>query len=99
MSKQELGTVLEETLVRQFRGRVSRVVTRHIIDSTGDPAVWIWIVLEDESLLEDASRAELERIREQAQQTARSYGDEWPYVTFRTSAEQREVEAEEAEHK
>lgn len=99
MNTRDRDTELKETLKEKLGGRypdhVIDVVTRHVTDSTGDPAVWVWVVLKDESLLDDSHRDRLEEIRAAAKDAVRSTGaGEWPYVTFRTRAEQEQIEAE-----
>jgi hypothetical protein len=53
-------------------------VTRRVIDSTGDPAVWIWVILDDDSLLKQEDRTEIERIRATAESESRKLGSDWP---------------------
>lgn len=94
MSTTDLDTRLRAAFDTNRPNHVSRVVTRRGTDATGDPALWVWVILEDENLLRGDRRSEIEQIRLWAQSAASSVLPEWAYVTFRTEEEQREVEAE-----
>lgn len=52
------------------------------LDSTGDPALWIWLILEQS---EDAwSRENRAELRERIDKTLRDVGvARWPYIRFR----------------
>lgn len=59
-------------------------------DSTDDPAVWIWVFVNDAT----AQRADFTemttQIRRKIRDALSSAGIErWPYINFRTSSEQR----------
>ncbi|MBI5853574.1 MAG: hypothetical protein HZB39_21405 [Planctomycetes bacterium] len=72
---------------------MSRVLTKIGTDSTGDPAVWIWIILKDASLPRAWSFESREKLRQWAKQTVRSAGiEDLTYVSFRTESEQQELE-------
>lgn len=67
---------------------VEDVLIRTGVDSSGHPAVWILLVLKDES----PTRGTLEQLEEWAVSTATELAAEpWPYVAFRTKSEQAEV--------
>jgi hypothetical protein len=63
-------------------------------DSSGDPAVWIWVVVEDAAADDPhfaAVSTRLQRtIHEELQRAAL---DRWPYLRFRTESEQRALQA------
>jgi hypothetical protein len=63
-------------------------------DASGDPAIWVWIIVADDATdrpeFFDESMAIEDRIFSALEQA----GDErWPYVRFRTRSEQAEVTA------
>jgi len=94
VNDRDLESNLKKALLPKYGNHVRGVVTRRVIDSPGDPAVWIWVILKDYHLLETGDRTEIDNNREAAAKAARQNSSEWPYVTFRTEAEQREMEAE-----
>ena len=99
MNADDLESRLKKALVQTYGRHVRGVVTRRVLDSTGDPAIWIWVILENDSLLEKDDRTEIENIRAATEKEARAVSSAWPYVTFRTEAEQREMEEAEAKRK
>lgn len=59
-------------------------------DSTGDPAVWVWVFVDDSA----AQREEFTEMGSEVEERIRNALSEagitrWPYVRFRTPAEQR----------
>jgi hypothetical protein len=62
-------------------------------DSTGDPAVWIWVIIKDEV----GGKGFIKRVPEVEQriETAlrRARIKLWPYVHFRTESEQHDLES------
>jgi hypothetical protein len=58
-------------------------------DSSGDPAVWIWLVLKDDVDIESPSvQAELSPVREAYRNAIQRAGIErWPYISVRTRSE------------
>lgn len=93
MNTTDLDARLQAAFAEDRPKHVSRVVTRRGTDATGDPAIWIWVILEDETLLRNDRRVEIERIRSWAATVAARVVEDWAYVTFRTEKEQRQVEA------
>jgi hypothetical protein len=84
-------TDLESALSKRRSRHVSRVVTKIGTDSTGDPAIWIWIILKDTALAEAWPRRE--DLRLWAEKAVRAAGIEhWVYIAFRTETEQRALE-------
>jgi hypothetical protein len=63
-------------------------------DSTGDPAVWIWIVVDDTAANEPGFDREANLLPRQIREALRKSGIErWPYVRFRTASEQKALAA------
>jgi len=63
-------------------------------DSTGDPAVWIWIVVKDAAADVAASAETATRLSRDIRQALHKAGsDRWPYLSFRTVSEQKELQA------
>jgi len=63
-------------------------------DSTGDPAVWVWVFVDDQAAHETdfpEMAAEIERKVREA--LAAAGITRWPYVRFRAAAEQRALSA------
>jgi hypothetical protein len=60
-------------------------------DSTGDPAVWVWLVLDDGVNVEAAqTRARLDQLRGQIHESLRRAGiTRWPYVRMQTRSDQK----------
>jgi hypothetical protein len=88
----EIADKLKAALGKPPHG-VSRVLTKIGTDSTGDPAVWIWIILPDSSFEDASSSSEHKKLREWAANAVRASGvQHWPYVFFRSEAEQTELE-------
>jgi len=93
MVRQPTTANLHAALSKRRPRHVSRVVTRVGRDSTGDPAVWIWIILKDTSLAESWVRSNREQLRRWAEKAVRATGIEhWAYITFRTETEQQALE-------
>jgi hypothetical protein len=84
--------MLKHTELSDF---VTDFAIRAGLDSTGDPGVWVWVIIKDEA-------ADL-KFREQVAETRRQVDaaiheadiGRWPYIRFRTESEQHELEAEE----
>lgn len=80
---------------RRFGGqpRVEDVKYEQRKDSTGDEAVFIWIILDDKAFAKGAIRSQLAPIEEfAAKAVAAIDADVWPYIHFRTASEQREID-------
>lgn len=62
-------------------------------DSTGDPAVWIWLILNDEVDVEaDDTHEKLNRLRQRIREELREAGIlRWPFIHVRTRSEQKEL--------
>ena len=92
MNTTETDSRLQQALSEDRPADVSRVFIRLGTDSTGDQAVWIWVILKDDHLLQENQRPTLDSIRMWAWKQARATTSEWPYIAFRTEAEQGELE-------
>ena len=63
-------------------------------DSSGDPAVWIWVIVDDDAADDPGFTAESTRVsREIREALQRTGSDRWPYVRFRTATEQKSLQA------
>jgi hypothetical protein len=63
-------------------------------DSTGDPAVFVWIILDDATSRSGWSRDHLEPIEDAVRAALADREIElWPYIRFRSFSEQRQLEA------
>lgn len=61
------------------------------LDSTGEQAVWIWVVLSDEK--QDLPSEQAAKIRDSIRHALRHAGIElWTYVRFRTESEQSKLD-------
>ena len=92
LNTQSLNSQLQEALAKSRPAGISRVLTRTGIDSTGDRAIWIWIILEDDSAAAGLDQLKFDEMREWAEQAASGVSDLWAYVSFRLESEQRELE-------
>jgi hypothetical protein len=63
-------------------------------DSTGDPAVWIWVLVDDAAANDPGFTTVSTRLQREIQQALQRAGlDRWPYVRFRTASEQKALQA------
>lgn len=92
MNTQALNSQLQEALAKGRPAGISRVLTRTGIDSTGDRAIWIWIILEDDAAAAGLDRLTINEMQEWAEKAASGVSDLWAYVSFRLESEQRELE-------
>jgi len=61
-------------------------------DQTGDPALWVWLILEDKALA-GRHKPALDAMEEAARSLIFAKDPQvWAYVRFRTDAEQRQIE-------
>jgi hypothetical protein len=64
-------------------------------DWSGDEAVWIWLILDDETRAKDWDFRRLKPLIERVEEAvARSPLEVWPYVAVRSKSEQDEMDAE-----
>ena len=92
MNAQELNNQLQMALAKGRPAGISRVLTRTGFDSTGDHAIYIWIILEDDAAAAGLDRIKFDEMQEWAEQAASGVSDLWAYVSFRLESEQRELE-------
>jgi len=58
-------------------------------DANGDPAVWIWVFIEDDAARKEVFAENARVVREALMGILRSLEDDrWPYIRFRTVSEQ-----------
>jgi hypothetical protein len=65
-------------------------------DSTGDPAIWVWVIVADETdVVSDEFIGFLDTVRRMVWDgLAKVKSDRWPFVRVRTVSEERELLAE-----
>lgn len=64
------------------------------LDSSGMPAVWVWVIVNDTAPKRKSFRSDAAEIRSNIRESLQKAGvEEWAYVRFRTKSEQKEVEA------
>ena len=72
--------------------RVVRIELEEGFDSTGDPALYIWVLLADDTPDEEQTWQKVREIRRIIRETLHDAQEErWPYVRFRTESEHREL--------
>ena len=78
--------------------RLSTLLRMLDLDWSGDEAIRIWVVLEDEDAPEGWPREQVEPIEEAIRGALKEAGVEaWPYINFRGKSEQEDLEREEEE--
>jgi hypothetical protein len=64
------------------------------LDSSGDPAVWIWLVVDDAVANDPTFTTTTTRLQREIHQSLERVGlNRWPYVRLRTVSEQRSLQA------
>ncbi len=96
---QEVIPAIEHTLAEDW---VPDFVVRYDCevgtDSTGDPAVWVWLIVTDEATKDDRVFQSLGPLRNAIMQSLRARGvDSWVYLSVRTVSEQGELLADSVE--
>lgn len=72
--------------------RVNRFEVQEGFDSTGDPALYIWVLLRDDTPPDEQTSDKVRPIKERIVRALREAGESrWPYVRFRTEAEYQEM--------
>jgi hypothetical protein len=75
------------------RDDVARFIHEFDTDSTGDPGVWVWVILKDEAAEGPGFFEKAERIRQFVDLALLRQGVRLrPYIHFRTVSEQRELD-------
>jgi hypothetical protein len=88
-----LGKLIENGIRGRRPAELAELRFNTGLDQTGDPGLWIWAILTDDTLVdEDQFFAQTERVRKRLDAVARSLEpSRWPYVRFRTVSEQAEL--------
>jgi hypothetical protein len=64
-------------------------------DSNGDPAVWIWVEIDDDAATADVLSKNTRQARSLLGECVRQLDiPHWPYIRFRTSSERAEATLE-----
>lgn len=89
--------------LRRLRGALKEVHFPSVVetwdyefgrDSSGDPAVWIWVLVDDVAADDATFTDNTVRLRREIHQAIQRAGlDRWPFVRFRTVSEQRSLQA------
>lgn len=91
MGQSSAGTKVSEALMSKVqRGLddVQRIDFETDVDSTGEPAVWVWIVLREDAPETAWSWDNRERIRRHVVDRLRESGvSDWVYIRFRSADE------------
>ena len=75
------------------RGDVNRIIYQFDIDSTGDPATWVWVILNDEAARRTTLRQDKDRIARSIEAALRRQRIPLrPHIHFRTFSEQDDVD-------
>jgi hypothetical protein len=91
-----LGKLIEREIAPHRPSELAELRFNTGLDHSGDPALWIWAFLSDEASDTDEHFLEAaQTLRDLLRSTARRVApDRWPYISFRSLAEQLEpVEA------
>lgn len=92
------ATVIADVLAAvrpQFPAFVRDAVFQLRADHTGEPAVWIWLILDDDTDVEVGEvQAGLTRVRRTIHDRLMAGGvDRWPFISVRTRSDQQELVA------
>ena len=72
---------------------VQKLIHLFDTDSTGDPGIWVWVILNDEVAERPTFFEETEEIRGRIEVALRRTGlRRFPYIRFQTVSEQREID-------
>lgn len=90
-----VSKIVELCRKRLQNGDVSDILFQIEEDSTGEEALWIWVILKDEATKGDRFFEITRQIRSDLTRMLRAYGVElWPFIHFRSRSEQDEVDGE-----
>ena len=81
-------------ILRKQRGplKPTRIEIRPTADSTGDPALEVWVLVSDATPESDLVFENTQPIRNRVKEVLREIGEErWPYVQFRTESEYNDM--------
>lgn len=85
----KVAKVIENAMARRRPKWVHSFRCESGHDANGDPAIWIWVIAADDTVLH-GHREKLNSLRQELQRVTRdAVGVEyWPYIRFQTQAEQ-----------
>lgn len=84
----EIGKKVEERLAGRLPAAIWELRFETDEDSSGEPAVWIWVILKDDAVRKDVFQTNVTVIRKLLADTVTELGfKQWPYVHFRTDSE------------
>ena len=89
---QKIDAALDpEALALPGRPRVVRILWEPIVDSGGDDALWLWVVLHDSTSDQEREWDVLEPVEDVIRDAlARVDPGRFPYIWYRTEAEMKE---------
>ena len=87
----KINAALElERLILPPRPQVRRIVWQEYVDSIGDDALRVWVVLDDETLPRDRTWKRLKPIEDAIRNSLLQIGEQrFPYIDYPTQAELR----------
>lgn len=84
-----VGKILEQQLENRFPEWVRDFKIETGYDANGDPAIWIWVVVDDDAVQQKEFPENTRSVRNTVEEILRELGvTRWPYVRFRTVSEQ-----------
>jgi hypothetical protein len=84
-----IGKRIEQFLRGRLPDWVRELVFDTGSDAQGDPALWIWVEIDDEAAAEDVFAQNTRSAWNVVEMAARKLAmDRWPYIRFRTTSEQ-----------
>ncbi len=90
----QLGKEIEREIQTYRPRELAKLRFRTGLDHTGDPAIWIWAFLQDDAWDDERFLASARQIDELLDPAARRVApDRWPYLSFRSLAEEAEIAA------
>ncbi len=90
-----IGKKVERELAGRLPGWVREIRFETDNDSNGDPAVWIWVEIDDDAATPNVLSRNTRRVRSLLGECVQQVDDpHWPYVRFRTSSERAEATLE-----
>ena len=87
----KIGKKIERMVADKRPGWVHDLVFETDLDASGDPALWIWVVADDEAVKRKDFRDQLATVEERLREaTSRESPERWPYIRLRTVSERRD---------
>jgi hypothetical protein len=89
----QLGKQIEQSIEPYRPKELAELRFNTGLDHSGEPAIWIWVFLTDAASVSDEQFLEnVQRLRDILDPVARTVApDRWPYLSFRSLAEQAET--------